>query len=252
MDYVQSNKKDSGNDISLEKDLAEISVLEKKLQNAEDTIQELHNGLTKTKSSGLQMVIALKERDAEIIELKRQLEVSRNETGEANRLLESKMMLEDESKLLKERDHTIDKLGEELTKERTALQTKENAIKELWKEKKDLQKQLEDLKLNIEKLTREGQEKDQASEESVQTLRKELKKERTSLQAKENAIKELEKKNKDLDKELQHEQEITRHLIQTNLTVTTLHLLPYRHWDRLTGTKMLVSTIYVLILANQK
>ena len=102
MDYVQSNKKDSGNGISLEKDLAEISALEKKLQNAEDTIQELHNGLTKTKSSGLQMVIALKERDAEIIELKRQLEVSRNETGEANRLLESKMMLEDESKLLKE------------------------------------------------------------------------------------------------------------------------------------------------------
>ena len=188
MDYVQSNKKDSGNDISLEKDLAEISVLEKKLQNAEDTIQELQKALSVTKSTGSQMVIALKDRDAEIMELKIQLEVSRNETDKANRLLESKVMLEDKSKLLKERDHTL----EELTKEGSVLQ------------------------------------------------------------AKENAIKELEKKNKDLDKELQHEQEITRHLIQTNLTVTTLHLLPYRHWDRLTGTKMLVSTIYVLILANQK
>ena len=62
----------------------------------------------------------------------------------------------------------------------------------------------------------------------------------------------METELKDLNLKHQHQNDISLHLIQTNLEVTTLHLLIYHHWDQLTGFKMLVSSIYVLILAKQK
>ena len=45
----------------------------------------------------------------------------------------------------------------------------------------------------------------------------------------------METELKDLNLKHQHQNDISLHLIQTNLEVTILHLLMYNHWDQLTG-----------------